>query len=210
MKSNTFTAQCKEAIQPDPEIWKPIKDWPDYRISTRGRVISLKGNIPRILKQAIGNHGYPVVVLYNKGTKQMKLVHRLVAAAFIPNPENKPEINHIDGNKTNNNVSNLEWIASSENNKHAIQEGLCIPFKAKITAKHATEIFLKAHAGTQSLSSLSKEYGIAVCTIRHIKNGRTWAKITTPYARAQRARKEYLNEKPLDFFKVTDAPEEAI
>lgn len=165
------------------EQWKPIEGYPDYRISNFGRVISLKRDIPRLLKPSTDRYGYLKVTLTENSKHDPNCkIHRLVAAAFIQNPENKPDLNHKDGNKANNHVSNLEWCTRSENTKHAIRTGLHIPFKAKITAKQAIEIFLKAHAGTLSLSSLSKEYGIAVSTILDIKNGRNWAKVTAPYA----------------------------
>ena len=68
--------------------------------------------------------GYKVVYFKKGNTKTSKQVHRLVAQAFIPNPENKPQVNHIDGNKHNNNVDNLEWVTVSENAIHALNTGL--------------------------------------------------------------------------------------
>lgn len=79
----------------------------------------------KILKQAINSHGYPCVTIkYLDGHQRVVGVHRLVALAFLPNPDNKPQINHIDGNKQNNHVSNLEWCTASENLKHAFRTGL--------------------------------------------------------------------------------------
>lgn len=106
----------------------PIKDFPDYYITDTGDVYSRQyyrnpnGRI-RKLKPSLGKTGYLRVCLYDKNRKKhMRLVHRLVACAFIPNPENKCEINHIDGNKQNNNVFNLEWATRSENILHAYKE----------------------------------------------------------------------------------------
>lgn len=78
------------------------------------------------LKQAI-NNGYARVALKNNGELKNCLVHRLVAQAFIPNPKNKPQVNHKDGNKLNNHVSNLEWVTPKENLQHAVSNGLNIP-----------------------------------------------------------------------------------
>jgi len=94
----------------------------------------------KILKQPINNHGYPCVTIkYRNGSQKVIQVHQLIARTFLPNPENKPQINHIDGNKQNNNVSNLEWCTASENLKHAFRTGLnkgSRPFKGKFGKEH--------------------------------------------------------------------------
>lgn len=72
-----------------------------------------------IMKIQFNNKGYCFVCFKEKGKRKNLLVHRLVAEAFIPNPENKTEVNHIDGNPKNNNINNLEWVTPSENRKHA-------------------------------------------------------------------------------------------
>lgn len=103
--------------------WKRIDLYPDYLISPKGDIYSLKKR--RLLKQKIQSNGYYAVCVFDKyGKEKTVLVHRLVAMAYIPNPENKPQINHIDGNKQNNHVSNLEWVTGSENQKHAYRNGL--------------------------------------------------------------------------------------
>lgn len=102
----------------DIEIWKPIKDFENYSVSTFGNI---KNNITdKILKLNIKD-GYSGVCLKNKERKSFK-VHRLVALAFIDNPENKSDVNHKDKNKINNNVSNLEWMTRKENNIHRCKD----------------------------------------------------------------------------------------
>ena len=113
------------------EIWKSIA--PKYEVSTLGNVRSWKSGAPKILNSLPNNHGYLYVQLYINGKHEKHLVHRLVAQAFIPNPLNKREVNHIDGCKFNNRVENLEWSTRSENNQHAYDTGL-----APRGGKHAT------------------------------------------------------------------------
>lgn len=105
------------------EIWKNVKyeGLEDYQISSKGRVKGFKG----LMKSRVTDGRYNKIGLrYKKGKQRMFLVHRLVAEHFIDNPLNKPEVNHIDGNKNNNNSENLEWVTREENVKHAIDNGL--------------------------------------------------------------------------------------
>jgi hypothetical protein len=113
------------------EIWKDIPNYEGfYQVSNLGNIKSLhynQQNIEKILKQTKNSSGYYKVELYKNKKSKIFYVHRIVAMAFIPNPKNKSEVNHIDGNKLNNNVSNLEWNTISENQKHAIKHKLRSP-----------------------------------------------------------------------------------
>ena len=106
------------------EIWVDIKDYRGiYQISNMGRVKSFHKNRERILKNAIGTTGYYYVQLYKNCAFKNEKVHRLVARAFTPNPSNLPCVNHIDSNKLNNCIKNLEWCTHGENITHAIKNG---------------------------------------------------------------------------------------
>lgn len=117
------------------EIWKDIEGYKGYyQVSNCGRVKSLqrfkscgKGGFiqkERIMKQSLTTTGYKKVELSKDGKRKSMKVHRLVAMAFIDNPDNKPDVNHIDGNPLNNHLVNLEWCTESENINHAIRTGL--------------------------------------------------------------------------------------
>lgn len=119
------------------EIWKDIKDFPNYQISNFGRVKSKERitnvgikNVKeikreeKILKLFHNKKGYTQTILYRDKKPYPVKIHRLVANAFIPNPENKPQVNHIDGDKNNNRIDNLEWCTQAENIQHSYKTGL--------------------------------------------------------------------------------------
>lgn len=115
------------------EIWKEVVGHEgSYEVSNFGRIKSKLGvaNKNRILKAAVCK-GYFCVVLCLCGTKKMKKVHRLVCEAFIPNPENKPTVNHKDGDRKNNNLKNLEWATHKEQVDHYWKAGLNPNFSKK-------------------------------------------------------------------------------
>lgn len=123
------------------EIWKDVQGYEGmYQVSNLGNVKSLKDNLgkPRERLRALVTDklGYKKVDLYKKGDKpKIQLVHRLVAKAFLPNPENKPVVNHKDSNPSNNHVENLEWCTQSENIRHGYKHGNIKPTRNRLGAR---------------------------------------------------------------------------
>ena len=157
------------------EVWKDIEGYEGlYQVSTCGNIKSLaksrkNGNgryyiqKEKLLKQSFTTTGYKKVELYKDGKRKSFKVHRLVAIAFIPNPDNKPEVNHIDGNKINNNIDNLEWVTSSENSIHAYETGLS-PNKKELDEIRIIELYNK---GT-SKEEISRMFDVSNVVIARI------------------------------------------
>jgi hypothetical protein len=103
------------------EIYKPVPNYPNYLVSNLGNIKNKRTN--HVLKGSVDIHNYKYYQLINETEKKQFSCHRLVAEVFIPNPENKSQVNHKDKNKKNNHVDNLEWMTPSENIKHAIKDG---------------------------------------------------------------------------------------
>ena len=107
------------------EIWKPMTGTNGFiEVSNEGRVRSLLRGTPRVLKTQTDKKGYHRLRVTVEREKMSYKIHREVAKAFIPNPDNLPQVNHKDGNKSNNAVENLEWISNRDNAHHAIENGL--------------------------------------------------------------------------------------
>lgn len=167
------------------EEWKDIPGFEGkYQISSFGNVKSVDRILPhktygtwhikeRILKphwNGQGNSKYQCVHLQSGNGKMSCIsIHRLVAEAFIPNPDNLPQVNHIDGNKANNAVSNLEWATGQENTNHAWRTGLCKPI---VDAKRRPVINLDTGERFDSLADAERSFGASFGAISHVLNGK--------------------------------------
>lgn len=138
-----------------------------YGASSDGEIISYVGMTKKLVGK-IGKSGYRMVVLIINGKKQYHNVHRIIAKAFIPNPKGLREVNHKDGNKLNNAVSNLEWVTTRENQIHARDYGL--EAKCKINMDIANKI--RADVGTHR--ELAKKYGLSKTQIGLIRQNKRW------------------------------------
>lgn len=105
------------------ENFRPVEGFEFYEVSDAGRVLSTKRKTPKYLKACPIKSGYLVVGLLRNGVQETKAVHRLVAEAFIPNPEGFPEVIHLDSDKTNNAFTNLKWGTSAESIQNSIVNG---------------------------------------------------------------------------------------
>ena len=111
------------------EIWKDIVNYETlYQVSNYGNIKSYHKNHidkqPIILKPILSTSGYYKITLHKNNKSKTHYIHRIVAEAFIPNPHHLPQVNHIDGIKTHNNITNLEWVSEQDNTLHAINMGL--------------------------------------------------------------------------------------
>lgn len=164
------------------EIWKEIKGFETlYKISDHGNVYSIRNN-KELVKS--NTKGYWKVKLCDLNHKVHTLkVHRLVAIAFIENPENKPLVNHIDGNKRNNHISNLEWADNKENITHAAKNGLLADVKGKnngmaiLNEEHIKEIRGFHEQKIFNTVQLAKKYQVSRSAISLIVNRKTWSHI---------------------------------
>ena len=157
------------------EVWKKIEGFENYEVSNYGNVRNIKTN--RVLKPD-DLRGYKKVLLYNNGFKKKFQIHRLVAICFIENKQNKPCVNHIDGNPSNNNVKNLEWCTYSENEKHSfdvlkkVTGGIS---RRKIDLKDIEKIKKLSLKGL-SQRDISKLYNVSHSTIGNILRCQTYIK----------------------------------
>lgn len=176
------------------EIWKPVPGYEGrYDISTFGNVRTVGRfiNAPRgrtrwIPERNLSTHitarGY-VQTMFKVGSKNIhQLVHRLVARAFVPNPSSLPQVNHKDGNKTNNHVENLEWCTSQENCAHARREKLYEQARgerganAKLTNAQVL-VIRRRIANGETHTAISKDYAVNRTVITRIASGARWGSV---------------------------------
>ena len=170
---------------------KPVKDLEGlYEVDDKGNVYSLPRlkrtptttylSKERKLKPYNNGYGYMLVDMRKDGKRYFRLVHKLVAEAFIPNPNNLPQINHKDGNKANNCIDNLEWCTCSENQLHAFKhnlkpQGSNHP-KSKLSlddVKYIRQTYRKGKRG-YGVYTIAKQFKVSPSAIRQIVTGRTY------------------------------------
>ncbi len=175
----------------DREIWKDVQDFEgQYQVSTTGKVKSLDRFVPnrwgtlrpiksRPLVQGKTRQGYHYVLFSQNGKSKKFFIHRLVAAAFIENPDYLPQVNHLDGKKSNNRADNLEWCTCQQNCHHALENKLYVTAKgsdagqAKLTEDIVRDIRKQAATGIWH-KTLAAQYGVGRKAITKIVNNQRW------------------------------------
>lgn len=175
------------------EVWKQIEGIQGYLVSNLGRIKSIKREkirnngkpltIPeRIVRGSKDTKGYLQLDVKQDGKRIIKFIHRIVAETFIPNPDNKQQVNHIDGNKLNNSVENLEWVTCEENIHHAWEKKLNKPLQgekhgnAKLTDEQVR--YIRKHYIPRDkeygASALGRKFGTTIAPIYQVIHGKGW------------------------------------
>jgi hypothetical protein len=164
------------------EVWKDVVGWEGfYKVSNNGKILSLAKNVR--MKTHINGRGYECFLFTKNGKRINVRVHQVVAKAFLPNQNSYPEVNHVDGNKKNNLVENLEWCTRDYNLRHAVNNNL---FKGRNSGEINGQSKLKKsqvryikkalrekpHYGIQA--ELAKKFNVSPATIFCIKCGKAW------------------------------------
>lgn len=168
------------------ERWRWVDGYEGlYMVSDHGRVLSTpkKTAHGRILKQRENWAGYMGVCLCRNGEKKSKSVHRLVAKAFVENKDNKPEVNHLNGDRADNRASNLEWATRSENERHAYRVLGKEPNKPwdgkprKFARRFTDEQVRAIRADRRAYRAIGREYGVSKTTVRDIKTLKNYREV---------------------------------
>ena len=159
------------------ETWIYIKGHKTkYKICSSGKVLNTETG--KYMKGGKDKNGYHIVSLTYKKKKYTRKIHRLVAEAFIPNPNKLPEVNHKDGDKWNNEVYNLEWVSSADNTHHAQNIGLRTQ---KMKKKDVEKICKMISSGKYQISRISEKTGFSKSLIRRILRRERWTSISKNY-----------------------------
>ena len=141
----------------------------NYFVTEHGEIINSTNG--KKLKPQLNGKGYLRVSISGK----LVFVHRLVAELYVPNPENKPQVNHKDGNKQNNSAKNLEWVTNMENRKHAVKNLLHLSGESCPWSKLNEEKVLQIRSDkVLTQKQLAEKYNVSISTIRDIKKRKTW------------------------------------
>lgn len=174
MKCYPFTTDDLEG-----EEWRDYPNYGngDYQISTFARIKSLKNGRVRIMKPFFTRE-YMQIELYQDSKGKTFHVHRLVAETFIPNPDNLPEVNHRDGQKYNNHVSNLEWVTHAQNMRHAVDTGLQVVIHGedhkKAVLTNADAAYIRENPDGLTGVELAEKFGVMPAIISNIQIGRSY------------------------------------
>lgn len=178
------------------ELWQNLSDYPGYAVSSLGRIKSLARVVPkgqsamkireRIRATHVNTAGYPIVRMKRvDGLIRTVVIHRLLAKAFIPNFDKKPQVNHKNGVRTENTIHNLEWCTVTENVRHSYRpDGIRSSSKetyhnnSKLTKTDAIDIALRLASGF-SKEAIQKEFGISRSTVSKISRRKAWIKTTS-------------------------------
>lgn len=167
----------------------PVEGYPDTLISREGIIISRYGKVLKHMK--CHSTGYLRVRIRGK----RKNIHRLLALNFIPNPNNYPMVNHIDGNKHNNNLINLEWCTIYQNNKHAKDNGLLVrgtEVHTNVLDEIQVVTIMQCLIDGVGIMMLSNYFKVHSGTIERIKYGKSWKHMTDEYIQVKGYRISYL------------------
>lgn len=188
----TFSPPPTIDLQEGEEI-RPVPGFESmYLVSSHGRVFSLNyrmtGKVHELAQSSLYDKRRSSESMYRRAKmfaihpKTPTAIHRIVALAFVPNPNGYREVNHIDGNKANNHAENLEWVSASGNQRHAFSNGLHIPKMGEdhgmaiLTEDQVVEIKERVEKSPYhgQLADLGREYGVSIHCIFDIKHGRSW------------------------------------
>lgn len=191
---------------------KKITDY-NYEVDELGNVYRIETG--KRIRQNINRDGYATVCLWKNNKSVVKTVHRLVALAFLPNPENKPCVNHIDGVKHHNFLANLEWNTYSENTKHSFDNGLQIPLKgsevyaAKFTEEEVENICRLMEQGYRNIE-IEEITGLPRGLMKRIRGKNAWTHISHKYNIPKKSRVlsedtvKWICEKLCEGFRIVD------
>jgi hypothetical protein len=155
--------------------WRGVVGWEEfYEVSPTGLIRNK--TTKKVRKHRVEKLGYCSVDLWNHNCMKRLKVHRMVAMAYLSNPDNKPQVNHKDGNKENNSVDNLEWCTAKENSAHAYKKGLSVSVKGerhgRVKLTDLEAYFIRY--GGLSNNEAAKEFGVSPRLVRAIKAGHLW------------------------------------